>query len=74
MLSDLKTGEKCVICNLDSVNGLVKRRLKDLGVTKGTEVCVKCIMPMGGPFMLETKGQSVAIRRKEVSLIEVERA
>lgn len=73
MLTELKAGEKCTICSLGKINGVVKKRLKDFGVTEGCEVCIKNVMPLGGPFMLEVKGQTVAIRKSEASKIEVER-
>jgi ferrous iron transport protein A len=47
--------------------------LLDLGITEGSEVCVKCVMPFGGPVMIESCGQCVGLRRKEARLIEVER-
>ena len=52
---------------------LVKRRLLDFGITEGSEVCVKNMMPFGGPLMLESNGQCVGIRRQEALRIEVER-
>ncbi len=73
MLTELKAGDKCTICNLNNINLAVKKRLKDFGVTEGCEVCIKRVMPLGGPFMLQVKGQTVAIRKNEASKIEVER-
>lgn len=71
MLGKLKEGQKCKIVDLSSTDRLVKRRLLDLGITEGTEVCIKCVMPFGGPLMLESCGQCVGIRRKEACLIGV---
>lgn len=73
MVSELKTGQKGKIIDLSHVSRLVQRRLLDLGVTEGSEVCVKCVMPFGGPIMIESCGQCVGIRRKEADQIEVER-
>jgi ferrous iron transport protein A len=73
MLGNLKKGEKGKILNISGINQLVRRRLLDMGITEGTEVCMKCLMPFGGPVMIETCGQCVAIRRKEAVQIEVER-
>lgn len=72
MLGELKVGEKGTIIDLSQADRLVRRRLLDLGITEGTEVCVKGIMPFGGPVMLESSGQSVGIRRREALQIEVE--
>ena len=49
MLGELKIGEKGKITDLSQADRLVRRRLLDLGITEGTEVCVKGIMPFGGP-------------------------
>ncbi|XJZ28078.1 ferrous iron transport protein A [Bacillota bacterium Lsc_1132] len=73
MFAELKTGEKGKIIDLSTVSRLVQRRLLDLGFTEGSEICVKCVMPFGGPIMIESCGQCIGIRRKEADQIEVER-
>jgi ferrous iron transport protein A len=73
MFGSFKIGEKGKIINISKVGTLVQRRLLDLGITEGSEVCVKCVMPFGGPVMIESCGQCVGLRRKEACLIEVER-
>ncbi|MCM3567929.1 FeoA family protein [Neobacillus mesonae] len=71
MFTSFKAGEKGKIVDLSHVNHLVQRRLLDLGITEGTEVCVKCVMPFGGPIMIESCGQCIGIRRKEAVQMEV---
>lgn len=73
MLGKLKAGEKVRILNIAGADKFVRRRLLDLGIADGAEVCVKCIMPFGGPVMIESCGQCIGIRRKEALRIEVER-
>ncbi|AGK52525.1 MAG: Fe2+ transport system protein [Bacillus sp. (in: firmicutes)] len=73
MLGYLKTGEKGKIMDISGADTLVRRRLLDLGITDGSEVSIKCIMPFGGPYMVESCGQCVGIRRKEACRIRVER-
>ncbi|WP_071396053.1 FeoA family protein [Bacillus tuaregi] len=73
MLGKLKIGEKGKIEDLSKADRLVRRRLLDLGITEGTEVSIKGIMPFGGPFMLESYGQCVGIRRREALQIKVEK-
>lgn len=73
MLGKLKIGEKGKIADLSKADRLVRRRLLDLGITEGTEVSIKGIMPFGGPLMLESCGQCVGIRRREALQIKVER-
>jgi ferrous iron transport protein A len=73
MFGLLKAGGKGKIVNISQVGHLVQRRLLDLGITEGSEVCVKCVMPFGGPVMIESCGQCIGIRRREALLIEVEK-
>ncbi|MBU8880056.1 ferrous iron transport protein A [Bacillus sp. FJAT-29790] len=73
MLGKLKKGEKGRILDVSGIDHLVRRRLLDLGITEGAEVCIKCFLPFGGPVMVESSGQCVGIRRKEAIQIEVER-
>jgi ferrous iron transport protein A len=73
MLGNLKAGEKGKISDISGADQLVRRRLLDLGITNGSEVLIKGIMPFGGPLMVESSGQSIGIRRKEAFRIRVER-
>ncbi|NRD78330.1 ferrous iron transport protein A [Bacillus sp. BRMEA1] len=73
MFRSLKAGDKGKIIDISHVSHLVQRRLLDLGITEGSEVCVKCVMPFGGPVMIESCGQCVGLRRKEAVQIEVEK-
>jgi len=74
LLAALKTGEKAIIKDISGANALVRRRLLDLGITEGSQVCVKCIMPFGGPVMLESCGQCVGIRKNEACCIKVDKS
>ncbi|PLR82090.1 ferrous iron transport protein A [Bacillus canaveralius] len=73
MLGQLRAGDKGKILDISKADHLVRRRLMSLGITEGTEACIKCIMPFGGPYLLESCGQCVGIRRTEAFRIEVER-
>lgn len=73
MLELLKAGGKGKIKDLSGTTQLVRRRLMDLGITNGSEICIKCVMPFGGPVMVESCGQCVGIRRKEACQIKVEK-
>lgn len=73
LLSELKQGEKAKIKDFSSISDLVKRRLIDMGINEGSEVCLKCNMPFGGPCMIETFGQCVGLRRNEAATIRVEK-
>ncbi|MGC5327133.1 FeoA family protein [Brevibacillus sp. SYSU BS000544] len=71
-LVDIQPGTKVCICDISKVNSIVLRRLIDLGIMEGTEICMKRRSPFGGPLTLEANGQSIGIRRNEASMIEVQ--
>ena len=51
--------------------GPVKRRIMDMGLTKGTEVAVRKIAPLGDPIELTVRGYELSIRKDEAAAIEV---
>ena len=69
-LKDVKIGEKATIARLLG-DGAVKRRLMDMGLTKGTEVEVVKVAPAGDPIELTVRGYDLSIRKTEAALIEV---
>lgn len=71
-LTEAKQGETCRISDLSKLNRLVQSRLIDLGIIEGVEVCCKYALPFGGPYMLESCGQCLSLRKKDVDCIEVE--
>ncbi|WML43261.1 FeoA family protein [Neobacillus sp. PS3-40] len=73
MFGKLKAGDKGKIIDISHVGRLVQRRLLDLGFTEGSEICVKCVMPFGGPIIIESSGQCIGIRLHEADRIELER-
>jgi ferrous iron transport protein A len=70
-LTDLAQGTKATVCDITKLNYLVKHRLMDMGLVEGQEVCLKCMMPFGGPVMVEVCGQCISMRRREASSIGV---
>lgn len=64
----------CTVCihNISELDSLVCRRLLDLGITVGSEVCMKRKSPFGGPLTLEANGQLFGIRKQEAAKIEVQ--
>ncbi|MDP4103475.1 MAG: FeoA family protein [Bacillota bacterium] len=73
-LTEVKHGDTCRIVNLSGLSKLVQKRLIDLGVIEGVEICCKNAMPFGGPYMLEVCGQCLSLRKRDVMRIEVEGA
>ncbi|MBE5812805.1 MAG: ferrous iron transport protein A [Clostridiales bacterium] len=71
-LSELKIGQKAIVKKLNFENKEIRRHLLDMGVTRGVQVKVKKIAPMGEPIDLELRGYELALRKSELRNIEVE--
>jgi ferrous iron transport protein A len=71
VLTDLQQGQQAVITNLAVANEVVRQRLLHMGMHEGENICVKCVMPFGGPVMVEVDGQYICLRRKEAACIGV---
>jgi ferrous iron transport protein A len=72
-LDDLSEGEESRIVRIGG-HGAIRRRLMDMGVTRGTSVLLKRRAPLGDPLQIEVKGYDLAIRKAEARYIEVETA
>lgn len=55
-----------------SGDGPVKRRIMDMGITKGVEVFVRKVAPLGDPVEITVRGYELSLRKKDASMIEVE--
>ena len=53
-------------------SGAVKRRIMDMGITKGTEIYVRKVAPLGDPMELTVRGYELSIRKVEAESIDVE--
>lgn len=70
-LKDAKVGETVKIVRLCG-EGAVKRRIMDMGLTKGTEVYVRKVAPLGDPMELHVRGYELSLRRADAEMVEVE--
>ena len=70
-LKETKIGETVKIVKLHG-EGAVKRRIMDMGITKGVEVYVRKVAPLGDPIELTVRGYELSIRKDEAEAIEVE--
>ena len=70
-LRDVKVGEKATIVRLHG-EGTLKRRIMDMGLTRGTEVFVRKVAPLGDPMELTVRGYELSVRKGDAELIEVE--
>ena len=69
-LRDVKGGEHAVIQRLHG-EGALKRRIMDMGLTKGTEVYVRKVAPLGDPVELTVRGYELSVRKGDAENIEV---
>ena len=69
-LRDVKVGEHAVIVKLHD-EGALKRRIMDMGLTKGTEIYVRKVAPLGDPMELTVRGYELSVRKGDAELIEV---
>ena len=72
VLSELKVGEKAKVLKLNIENKQIKRHLLDMGITRGVEIKIKKIAPMGDPIDLELRDYELCIRKADLTQIEVE--
>ena len=70
-LRDVKVGEKATIVRLHG-EGALKHRIMDMGLTRGTEVFVRKVAPLGDPMELTVRGYELSVRKGDAELIEVE--
>ena len=52
-------------------SGAVKRRIMDMGITRGTEIFVRKVAPLGDPIELNVRGYELSLRKEDASMIEV---
>ncbi|MBQ7307730.1 MAG: ferrous iron transport protein A [Clostridia bacterium] len=71
-LSDLKLGQKAKVLDLHNDNLALRRRLLDMGITKGVEVLVKKVAPLGDPVDIELRGYELCLRKSDMKSIDVE--
>ncbi|MCX7709312.1 MAG: ferrous iron transport protein A [Clostridia bacterium] len=70
-LKELKPGEKAVITKI-SGEGAVKRRLMDMGVTRGAEIMVRKVAPLGDPIEVNIRGYELTFRKAEAENIFID--
>ena len=70
-LKDVKVGETAVVVRLHG-EGAVKRRIMDMGLTRGTDVHVRKVAPLGDPMELTVRGYELSVRKADAEMIEVQ--
>lgn len=70
-LRDTKVGETVKVVKLTG-EGAVKRRIMDMGITKGVEVHIRKVAPLGDPVEVTVRGYELSLRKADAEMIEVE--
>lgn len=69
-LKDVRAGETATVARLHG-EGPVKRRIMDMGITKGTELFVRKVAPLGDPMELNVRGYELSVRKADAEMIEL---
>ena len=69
-LRDVKCGTSTKVVKLHG-DGAIKRRIMDMGITKGTEVFVRKVAPLGDPIEVKVRGYELSLRKADAAMIEV---
>lgn len=67
-LKEAKIGETVIVSKLIG-EGAVKRRIMDMGITKGTEIFVRKVAPLGDPVEVKVRGYELSLRKADAEMI-----
>ncbi len=70
-LKDAVVGENVKVKRLHGT-GPVKRRIMDMGITKGVEIHIRKVAPLGDPMELNVRGYELSVRKADAEMIEIE--
>ena len=70
-LRETKIGETVTVKKLNG-EGAIKRRIMDMGITRGTEIYVRKVAPLGVPVEVSVRGYELSLRKADAEMIEVE--
>ena len=69
-LKEAKIGQTVKVKKLDG-EGAVKRRIMDMGITKGTDVYIRKVAPLGDPIEVTVRGYELSLRKEDAAMIDV---
>ena len=69
-LRDAKVGQTATVVKLHG-EGAVRRRIMDMGITKGVEIYVRKVAPLGDPMELNLRGYELSLRKADAEMIEI---
>ncbi len=70
-LKEVKPGETVRVIKLNG-DGVVKRRIMDMGITKGVEIYVRKVAPLGDPVEISVRGYELSLRKADADMVAVE--
>ena len=70
-LKDIKVGKKATVVKVHG-SGALKRRIMDMGITKGVEIYIRKVAPLGDPIEMNLRGYELSLRKADAEMIEVE--
>ena len=70
-LGEAKVGSTVVVTKIEG-DGAYKRRIMDMGITKGSEIYIRKVAPLGDPVEITVRGYELSLRKADAELIEVE--
>ena len=70
-LKDLGIGETAQVVKING-EGKVKRRIMDMGITKGVEIYVRKVAPLGDPIEITVRGYELSLRKDDAEMLEME--
>lgn len=69
-LNEAKIGDTVIVKKLHG-EGAVKRRIMDMGITKGTEIYLRKVAPLGDPIEVTVRGYELSVRKADAQMIEI---
>lgn len=69
-LRDVQIGETSTVVKIHG-SGALKRRIMDMGITKGTEISVRKVAPIGDPIEVTVRGYELSIRKDDADILEM---
>lgn len=70
-LNQVKIGENVQVVKLHG-EGAVKRRIMDMGITRGVEIFIRKVAPLGDPVEISVRGYELSLRKADAEMIEIE--
>ena len=70
-LREVKCGQTVIVSKIDGA-GALKRRIMDMGITKGIEIYVRKVAPLGDPIEITVRGYELSLRKADAEMIAVQ--